>query len=270
MADCGPTLAFEQNLAEWWEAHVVAGGGTADRKRGLCWSLDRAGGGSGIHRVRLSEADFDVVINRCLNEACSCGSAIWAYVTNHASPKDAVARFKAAGFHHTKRFDVFVHDLRSLPAVELSGDVTIERLTDLNRFSKSVAHPYHGPVTTKLRRAAVASADVLVRTRPQDYCAYVLSVAGTPASAVTVLRTGDMAGVYDVGTIESQRGRGYARQLLAHALHEAGASGASHAGLIAVAKAERLYGRVGFYTTGDWMSFLYFSKTRMQQRARIA
>lgn len=265
MTDDEATLAYEANLAEWWESHIVAGGGKADRKRGLHWSLDRSAGGSSIHCVRLSERNADKTIARCIDESAAYGSAIWAYISEHSTPADALDRFKAAGFHHTKRFDVFIHDLRSLKAVRLPKGVAIERLGDLGRFSKSVAHPYVGPVTTANRRKAIATESALLQQRTEDLRAYLLSVDGVPASSVAVLRTGKMAGIYNVGTVDAQRGRGYAELLLNHVLNEAKTSGADAAGLIAVAKAERLYERVGFSARG-WISFLYFSKTRLQAR----
>ncbi len=265
MTDDEATLAYEANLAEWWETHIVAGGGKADRELGLHWSLDRSAGGSSIHCVRLTERNADRVIDRCIDESAAHGSAIWAYVSEHSTPADALDRFKAAGFHHTKRFDVFIRDLQSLKAARLPKGVTIERLSDLDRFSKSVAHPYVGPVTTANRKKAIATESELLQQRPEDLHAYLLSVDGVPASAVTVLRTGKIAGIYNVGTVDAQRGQGYAGLLLNHVLIEAKKQGAEAAGLIAVAKAERLYERVGFSSRG-WISFLYFSKTRMQAR----
>ena len=265
MTDDEATLAYEANLAEWWETHIVAGGGKADRKRGLHWSLDRSAGGSSIHCVRLSERNADRIIDCCIDESAAYGSAIWAYVSEHSTPADALDRFKAAGFHHTKRFDVFIHDLQSLKAARLPKGVAVERLTDLGRFSMSVAHPYFGPVTTANRRRAIAAENSLLRERADDMRAYLLSVDGVPASSVTVLTTGKMAGIYNVGTVEAQRGRGLAGLLLNHALTEAKTQGAEAAGLIAVARAERLYERVGFIPRG-WISFLYFSKTRIQAR----
>lgn len=267
MTDRDCLLAFENNLAEWWEAHTLATEGSADRGRGLFWALDKADGNSGIHRVRLSVENFDDVINDCLDEACPFGSSVWAYVTSPATPADAVDRFKAAGFLHNKRFEVYVHDLTSLSEVTLAKGVSIERMNDLDVFTKTVAHPYHGPVTTRSRRLAIGSGNLLLKTRPGDYVSYLLSVKGIPASIVTVFRTEEMAGIYDVGTVEDFRGRGYARQLITHALHEANLSGVSVAGLIAVAKAEPLYQRIGFRPLEGWMSLMYFSKTRMRQRA---
>ncbi len=265
MTDDEATLAYEANLAEWWEAHVVAGGGKADRKRGLHWSLDRSAGGSSIHCVRLTDRNADRTIARCIDESAACGSAIWAYVSEHSTPAGVLDRFKAAGFHHTKRFDVFIHDLKSLKAVRPPKGVKIERLGDLDMFSKSVAHPYFGPVTTANRRKAIAAESTLLRNRADDMHTWLLSVDGIPTSVVTVLMTDGMAGVYNVGTIEAQRGRGFAGLLLNHALNETRAHGANAAGLIAVARAERLYERVGFSPRG-WISFLYFSKTRLQAR----
>ena len=259
--------AFEDNMAEWWEALTLATGGAANRDHGLHWSLDKADGNSGMHRVRLSPENFTKTVDRCLDEACPYGSSVWAYVTDQATPSDAVERFKSMGFLHNKRFEVYEHGLAKLPKVKLAKGVEIERLSDHERFSKTVAHPYHGPITTKSRRLAMKSGNCMLKERPDDYVSYLLSVRGTPASAVTIFRTGSMAGVYDVGTIEDMRGKRYAQKLLTYALREAADDGAKAAGLIAVARAEPLYQRVGFRPLPGWMSLMYFPKTRMRARA---
>ena len=260
-------LAFEDNLAKWWESHTLANGGESDRSRGLVWSLDRTGGNSGMHQVRLRADTFDDVINRYLDMAQPHESSIWAYVTNLATPDDVITRFKAAGFLHTKRFEVYAHDLKLPRRNKLDQGLRIEKLDNLDRFSKTVPHPYHGPITTALRRGAMSSGSHLLEVQPFETIAYLLSVDGVPASTVTVMYTGQMAGIYDVGTLEEYRGRGLSGLLLTHALREAKRAGMQHAGLIAVAQAEPLYRRVGFCPVDGWMSFMYFSKTRMKARA---
>ncbi|MCP5081374.1 MAG: GNAT family N-acetyltransferase [Alphaproteobacteria bacterium] len=266
MSDRDLSCAYEDNLAEWWEMHICAVDGEADRTRGLWWTLDRAGGASSLHRVRQTEAGLEDALRQCQDDAAAHGSAIWAYVCAYATPGDAVERFKAAGFQHTKRFDVFAHDLAKLAPVKRPKGMRIERLDTMERFSKSVPHPYIGPITTANRKRALQATGVLAKERPEDFMAYVLSVDDVPTSTVTVFRTGEMAGIYDVGTLEAARGRGYAGMLLKHVLYEAKTAGAASAGLIAVAKAKALYERVGFRSVG-WLSFLYYSKTKAQARA---
>ena len=265
MADRQLTLAYEANLAEWWQAHILASGGTADCTRGLDWSLDKHGGGSSMHRIRLDEAGFDAVIDRCLDEAVPHGSAVWAYVSQHATPEDAIQRLRAMGFHHNKRFDVFIHRLDGLEVPALRAGVTIERLTGLDRFSKQVPHPYVGAVTTPARKQAIAAEQSLIQSRPDDFFSWLLCIDGVPVSSVTVLITDGMAGIYNVGTVEAARGQGHAGTLLTYALGQARQAGATAAGLIAVARAEALYERVGFRPEG-WISWLYYSKTRMAKR----
>lgn len=269
MSDRELTCAYEDNLAEWWEAHLCAVDGVADRTRGLWWTLDRAGGASSLHKVRQFESGLEQALTRCQDEAAAHGSAIWAYVCEYATPSDAVERFKAAGFHHTKRFDVFAHGLTELAPGKLPKGVVIERLETMERFSKAVPHPYIGPITTANRKRTLLATEVLAKTRPKSFFAYVLSVDDVPTSTVTLFRTGGMAGIYDVGTLETARGRGYAGMLLRHVLDQAREAGATSAGLIAVAKAEALYARVGFQPVG-WLSFLYYSKSKAHTRKNSA
>jgi len=146
-------------------------------------------------------------------------------VSEVATPEDAVERFKSAGFQHAKRFDVLAHDLQRLPEAKLPKGFRLEQLHDMNRFSKMVAHPYFGKVTTETRKWAVAAAGHLLQTRSDDFKSYLLSEGDLPVSIVTVLTTDEMAGIYDVGTIENYRGQGLAGYLLTYALLEARKSG---------------------------------------------
>jgi GNAT superfamily N-acetyltransferase len=76
--------------------------------------------------------------------------------------------------------------------------------------------------------------------------AYVARVDGRPACCLTVLREGPDAGVFLVGTIPETRGRGLARRLLLHALHEARAAGASVSTLQSSRLGYPVYRRLGY------------------------
>jgi ribosomal protein S18 acetylase RimI-like enzyme len=69
-------------------------------------------------------------------------------------------------------------------------------------------------------------------------------------AALATLRQGEVVGVYHVATLPSARRRGIAGSLLALALHEAAASGATLATLTATPEARALYEQLGFRTCG--------------------
>ena len=73
------------------------------------------------------------------------------------------------------------------------------------------------------------------------------------ARAVSILEEGHV-GIFDVGTLETHRNRGYAGALLAHQLKVAIAAGATTAYLQVAADnpARRTYERFGFRTVYDY------------------
>lgn len=76
--------------------------------------------------------------------------------------------------------------------------------------------------------------------------AYVARLEGRPACCLTMLREGGDAGVFLVGTIPEARGRGLARRLLLHALHEAHAAGATVSTLQSSRLGYPVYRRLGY------------------------
>ena len=94
------THAYEENIAEWWEAQICASGSIPDRKRGLHWIFDRDGGASGIHNVRLTEANAADTLERCLDEAALYGPAEGRCGGGHIGPAKRPDEYKAYTRRH--------------------------------------------------------------------------------------------------------------------------------------------------------------------------
>jgi GNAT superfamily N-acetyltransferase len=76
--------------------------------------------------------------------------------------------------------------------------------------------------------------------------AYVARLDGRPATCLTLLREGPDAGIFMVGTVPEARGRGLARRLLLHALHDARAAGATVSTLQSSRLGYPVYRRLGY------------------------
>jgi len=89
-----------------------------------------------------------------------------------------------------------------------------------------------------------------VAASPVPYCPWLaLAADGQPVAGGQLVREGDVAGLYDVYTAESQRGRGHAEAVCRALLAQAMTEGARIAYLqvdAANEAARRIYRRLGF------------------------
>jgi GNAT superfamily N-acetyltransferase len=81
---------------------------------------------------------------------------------------------------------------------------------------------------------------------PTRATAYVARLEGRPATCLTMVREGLDAGVFMVGTVPEARGRGLARRLLLHALHDARAAGSTVSTLQSSRLGYPVYRRLGY------------------------
>jgi len=83
---------------------------------------------------------------------------------------------------------------------------------------------------------------------------YVGMVDGTPVASGLGYRTGDVQGIYNIGTVETARGRGYGEAMTWAAVSRA-APGARLAVLQASAMGLPIYARMGFRTVVEYREF---------------
>lgn len=87
-------------------------------------------------------------------------------------------------------------------------------------------------------------------TENPRFTLYLAAQNGRAVAAMATFIHAGVAGVYHVATLANARRRGVAGALLAQALREAQATGATHATLTATAEARHLYERMGFAACG--------------------
>jgi len=97
----------------------------------------------------------------------------------------------------------------------------------------------------------MALATPRVLALPEVRC-YAGDVAGVPAVTAMTVTCGDGVGIASVGTLPAHRGRGYASALVARAVADGLAAGASWAWLQSGEAALGMYERLGFEEIERW------------------
>jgi len=85
--------------------------------------------------------------------------------------------------------------------------------------------------------------------------AYVGYLGDEPVCTSLLYVTGATAGIYWVGTLPAQRGRGFGEVMTAHAARQGFARGCDHASLQASAMGRPVYERMGFRQNRDYRNF---------------
>jgi GNAT superfamily N-acetyltransferase len=150
--------------------------------------------------------------------------------------EDAHVALRAAGYAPDSEAPAMALDLAQLPA----EDDPPEDWTD------SPEPEEIGQIVERSFGLADGSVGAALTGWLEPATAYVARVDGRPASCLTIVREGPDAGVFLVGTIPETRGRGLARRLLLHALHEARAAGASVSTLQSSRLGYPVYRRLGY------------------------
>lgn len=94
--------------------------------------------------------------------------------------------------------------------------------------------------------------------------AFLVRIDGDPAAIAMTIVTGDVAGIYWVGTTEQARGRGLARALTATAVGAGFERGAEIASLQASPMGEPIYKRMGFKTIFKYRLLMQRAAARNQ------
>lgn len=175
-------------------------------------------------------------LGRTYDEAGVERSMVWA----PPGDGDALDALRAGGYTRYAEAPAMALELASLPA----EDDPLDNWTDApeqSELARIVERSYG------LEDGAVGAAleGWLVRST-----AYVARVEGRPVSCLTLLRAGDDAGVFLVGTVPEARGRGLTRRLLLRALHDARDQGATISTLQSSRLGYPVYQRLGYVELG--------------------
>ena len=221
----------------------------------------------GIHRVRLTASSADRAIHSLLESCRDSVTAAWAYVTEQARPPDVLARFRAAGFQHVRRFQSLACDLSKIKRIQVARAIRTEIISDYSVFDKRTPHPTIGLVNTDRRREALAKFEKLDGRRPRRTWHFLASISGRPAGASTAFFNSGIVGVYDVATVPEFRRLGVGSAVTRAVMRFALEQGYHAAALIATSQGAALYRKLGFRTVG-YTSLLYYSRNKMRRRRR--
>jgi GNAT superfamily N-acetyltransferase len=172
------------------------------------------------------------VLERVYEEAGVRRSLVWV----PPGDEGAYASLRAAGYGPDSEAPAMALDLARLPpADDPLEDWSAE--PDPAEIAQIVERSYG------LQDGAIHAA---IRGWLTPATAYVARLEGRPACCLTIVREGEDAGVFLVGTIPEARGRGLARRLLLHALHAARAAGATVSTLQSSRLGYPVYRRLGY------------------------
>ncbi len=88
-----------------------------------------------------------------------------------------------------------------------------------------------------------------------DFVSFVGYADGAPVATSALYVSNRVAGVYNVATLDTHRGRGFGEAMTCHAVREGVARGAVMAALQASEMGKPIYERIGFRTVSPYRTF---------------
>jgi GNAT superfamily N-acetyltransferase len=246
-ADPEAVRTLDETCAEWYRLQGRVPGVELHDDRDLVWVIHPGSSyGNGGTRPRFAAATVEERLDDILRRYRSAGRGFGLWVSSLAQPDDLERHLRARSLRCRKYFPGMLATLSRHPTVPVPAGVTFDVVEDHGIFSSDVEHPYHGPITTALRRFELGRLAALSRLRPRRVWDLVARLEGLPVGVCTIFRGSRAAGCFDVGVVERARRRGIGAALMARALRFAREQGADAAVLIASGMGHGMYQRVGF------------------------
>jgi len=237
-----------ENLEACYAAQADVPGIEVHRDPDITWMLSNGttwsnSGTSLRFEPKTARKRLDQIFKRYSKH--SRGVGFW--VDDDATPTDLTDHLKHLGLRCKKRFPGMLCDLAKLSKIPVPEGIRIVRTPHHSMYLRH-PHPYFGPVTTGIRQHELNRLAHLAAQWPDHFFDFVALAAGNrPVGACSMFLSESAAGFYDVGVLESERGRGIGSAMMAHALGFARDRGGKHAVLLASGMGYNMYCRAGFH-----------------------
>jgi GNAT superfamily N-acetyltransferase len=204
-------------------------------------------------RARLDPVTATTRIRETIDWFAVLGHPFSWWVGINDQPEDLRVRLADAGLEHAESETAMGVDLDDLPSVDLApGGLEVRRVrttAELGAFAAIAAANWSPPdqhVIEFYRRAAP-----LILGPDPAFWFYLGFLEGTPVATSQLTIGGGVAGLYNVSTLASHRGRGFGTALTTRPLMDARQAGLGSAILQAAAEGVGLYRRLGFTPFGE-------------------
>ena len=251
-----PLAAAERNFVEaWWHMATTDPGTESFEGDGIRAFItgDESPMMNGVLETRIlgSNAWIDSVIERTVTRFQARGVPLLWWHLPSAEPLDLPDRLAARGFVHVENLPVMTMDLADLPPQPPIPGLAIERVRDsagLETFLAIAVPVLEAPKSFEEAARQVFTADGFGDDAVGRH--YVGYLAGRPVAASSLIFEANIAGIFNVASVEGVRGRGIGSALTIAPLHEAKALGYRMAALQSSPIGHGVYRRIGFRDVG--------------------
>lgn len=266
MIDPDLARAVESHTAEWFEIQGSVPGVELHRDADAIWMVQPGSAwGNAAVDLRFKKESAGARLDQIIRRYRTNGRGAGFWVSPFATPDDLGERLRQHGFRCRKHFPGMHCDVTAVKNNEPTmAGLEFAVIKDHSVF-KTHPHPYYGRISTPIRRFQIARGVHLTNLRPQCVWELMAALDGRPVGSCLLFLGKRVAGLHDVGVIESERRRGIGRALVAYACRFARDRGYRGAVLIAAGMGESVYRRVGFREVCR-MSYWYSSLVKRSVR----
>ncbi len=202
---------------------------------------------NGVMHTELEPGEVPERIDGMVSEFRRRGLPLEWTTSLRTRPLDLGRRLEAKGFEHTLDVPAMTLDLRSLPEVQVPGNLTVapaQTREDLRRCLDIALSTFGIPTDFVPRLLEIEEGMPSEQRELTRH--YLARVDGRPAATAELYHAAGVAGLYFVGTLPEARDRGIARAVTVAALHDAREMGVRVGTLQATPMGAPVYRKLGF------------------------